>query len=796
MPPNKIVSASRDCSIFVWGPNPSGKGYSIVKTLKGHSNFVGSLACLKPSEAYPEGLIVSGSMDKTIMVWDPSISGKDHEELSEKDALYTLVGHSDNVCTLDVWEDTVVSGSWDKTARVWKHFQNTVVLEGHEQAVWSVKFVKSESKVLTAAADKFIRLFIDGKCTRKFSGHEDVVRSLALDPTNPENSFYSAGNDGCIKKWNMEYENSQSDMYGHTSFIYAISPLSALSVVSSGEDKSCRIWENGSCKQTILHPAQSVWCVTALPNGDIVTGSNDSIIRVFTKDPSRLASEDELKIYEEEISKSTVHKGQVGDLNKEKVPDISALENPGSKDQEVKMVKNGSVIEAHQWNQSSNKWLKLGEVVDAVGSSRKQTFQGKEYDYVFDVDIADGAPPLKLPYNVNENPYLSAQKFIDKNELPQSYLDQVAEFIIKNTEGASLEIGSHNGAVADPYTGGTRYVPHASSMNTSSGSTKSNLDPYTGYNASSVNSTLSKKICPLSVDSYLCFESGNLLAIQKKLFELSGDKLTSSERRSVEKMVQFCQNPEAAMSKFTNEEFSVLHRLLFEYSNQESCFPILDLIRRLALVADIDSFSQNSFRIVGEKLFESKFNPGLEAAPLEGSPVLVNQMLIMRIVSNALKFGGDTRQNILDERKTFLDALKLLVERIIALHKLSLDTKHRKSLNNCLTACVTAMLNLSISFIWHIEDGQSALELLEIISYLIATQISESALPLGDTECIYRLLVAIGNLVFKYPELKQACKLIGIDESMKKNLNSGAAWFSSDRRISHFVSGELSRLLQ
>ena len=40
------------------------------------------------------------------------------------------------------------------------------------------------------------------------------------------------------------------------------------------------------------------------------------------------------------------------------------------------------------------------QVVDAVGSDRKQVYEGKEYDYVFDVDIKDGAPPLKLPYNV------------------------------------------------------------------------------------------------------------------------------------------------------------------------------------------------------------------------------------------------------------------------------------------------------------------------------------------------------------------------------------------------------------
>ena len=46
-------------------------------------------------------------------------------------------------------------------------------------------------------------------------------------------------------------------------------------------------------------------------------------------------------------------------------------------------------------------WQKVGEVVDAVGSNRKQLYQGKEYDYVFDVDIQDGVLPLKLPYNAS-----------------------------------------------------------------------------------------------------------------------------------------------------------------------------------------------------------------------------------------------------------------------------------------------------------------------------------------------------------------------------------------------------------
>lgn len=115
--------------------------------------------------------------------------------------------------------------------------------------------------------------------------------------------------------------------------------------------------------------------------------------------------------------------------------------------------------------------MKIGEVVDAVGSGRKLSYEGKEYDYVFDVDIQEGVPPLKLPYNVNgkffilirhvtltdigfmaENPYAAAQRFLERNELPTSYLDQVVQFIEKNTAGVNLGSGGNNEYV-DPYTG-------------------------------------------------------------------------------------------------------------------------------------------------------------------------------------------------------------------------------------------------------------------------------------------------------------------------------------------------------
>ena len=77
---------------------------------------------------------------------------------------------------------------------------------------------------------------------------------------------------------------------------------------------------------------------------------------------------------------------------------------------------------------------------------------GKEYDYVIDVDIKEGAPPLKLPYNIGEDAYMSAQRFIDDNDLSQAYLEQIANFIMDNTKQENKQVAPVNGAL-DPFTG-------------------------------------------------------------------------------------------------------------------------------------------------------------------------------------------------------------------------------------------------------------------------------------------------------------------------------------------------------
>ena len=99
---------------------------------------------------------------------------------------------------------------------------------------------------------------------------------------------------------------------------------------------------------------------------------------------------------------------------------------------------------------------------------------------MFDVDIAEGAPTLKLPFNVGENPYDAAERFLETNGLDPGYREQVVNFITQNVgEDAFKNAGSD--LSADPFTGAGAYVPGTGGTGTTVGGGRT--DPFTGAGA-------------------------------------------------------------------------------------------------------------------------------------------------------------------------------------------------------------------------------------------------------------------------------------------------------------------------
>ena len=85
-----------------------------------------------------------------------------------------------------------------------------------------------------------------------------------------------------------------------------------------------------------------------MPNGDIVTGSSDRVVRIFSEAPERWASEGDLKAYDDEVGRQALPSQQVGDVKKSDLPGLEALGRQGRKDGQNLMLRNGDKVEVYQ----------------------------------------------------------------------------------------------------------------------------------------------------------------------------------------------------------------------------------------------------------------------------------------------------------------------------------------------------------------------------------------------------------------------------------------------------------------
>ena len=455
------MTASRDGTTRIWKQTATVPPAYDATESSHSATFKTCLAYAPPFKGYPDGLIISGGQDTLIEARQPGST-------ADQNADGLLVGHSNQVCSLDVnavagW---IVSGSWDSTARIWQinRWELDVELLGHRATVWAVVAYDNDM-VVTGCADHAIRVFDRrGKLFYNFNGKQ-VVRALVKLPKGHETGgeLASASNDGHIRIWTLR-GNQLAQLSGHESFIYSLTVLPAGEIVSCGEDRSVRIWKGTDCAQVITLPAISIWSVSACPNGDIITGSSDKVARIFTREESRLADASVISEFDAAVKSSVIPEQQLGEINKTDAPGPDFLQQKsGTKEGQTVMIKeNDGSINAYQWSVSQQTWHLVGQVVSSSAASggQKTIYNGKEYDYVFNINISDERPDLKLPYNVTQNPHEVAMKFLTDNELPMTYLEETANFIVKNSEGATLgQAAQRHDTGPDPWGTESRYRP-------------------------------------------------------------------------------------------------------------------------------------------------------------------------------------------------------------------------------------------------------------------------------------------------------------------------------------------------
>ncbi|XP_074479358.1 phospholipase A-2-activating protein [Sebastes fasciatus] len=749
-PEGSFVSVSRDRTGRVWVPNSSpDQGFTEMHSMSGHSNFVSCVCTIAPSETYPRGLIATGGNDNNICVFT----------LDQSTPIFTLTGHKNTVCTLSSGKfGTLLSGSWDTTAKVWLNEKCMMTLQGHTAAVWAVIILPEQGLMLSGSADKTIKLWKAGRCEKTYEGHEDCVRGLAVI-SNTE--FFSCSNDTSIRRWLVTGECVQV-YYSHTNYIYSLAVFpNNQDFISTGEDRTLRIWRQGECTQTIRLPAQSVWCCCILPNGDIAIGASDGIIRVFTEVEDRMASIEDLQAFEDEISKTTIDPktGDLGDIKMEDLPGREHLDEPGNRDGQTRLIKDGQKVEAYQWSVSDGRWMKIGDVVGGSNQqiSKSVVYEGKEYDYVFTIDVNEGGPSMKLPYNVAEDPWLTAHNFLQKNDLSPTFLDQVANFIIENTKGHV--VGPAQPAGGDPFTGGARYVPGASDERpgfgadpfTGSGryipgsgpdpsTATGGADPFTGggaYSSAAHRQTATNIYFPKT--DGVTFEQANSSQIMAKIKELNGGapqehKLSDELLESLEKLLVSVSDPNSSTtSPPTIQEINLLWKA--SHWPEDIVFPVLDIMRLAVRHPQVNE------SLCGEAEGVQLCNHLLSLMRTEGRPA--NQMLALRTLCNC--FGGrHGRALLLAQRETVLSRAADLA---------SVCNK------NIHIALATLVLNYA-GCLHSQPDLEAKAQCLSVASRALET--------VQDKEAVFRLLVALGTTVSSDQTAQDLARSLGVNSQISK----------------------------
>lgn len=742
---NGFVSVSRDCSTKIWKYNGKNE-YVESSVYEAHTKYVNSVTVTYDVLDYPHGLIITGSNDQTIGIYD----------IKEGKVIANLSDHNGSVCTLRCKEAILYSGSFDCSMKAWNlnelssngsSLKPFCSIKGHDQAVWSVLPLPDRNQVLTASADKSIKLWniANQQCLQTFKGHTDCVRGLTL--TSNSETFLSCSNDGSAILWTLNESTALQIIPLTTSFLYSICTINSelgLYFATSGEDRTIRISspDLDSPLQSIILPCQSLWNCICLQNNDLAVACNDGSIRLFTQDDKRQASVSEREEFERELSSfaiSTKADDKVQSVDRSKLPGIEALSIPGNKDGQFLLINNNNEAEVYSWNSLDSRWIKIGVAMDSPDDSspKKVLFEGKEYDYVFNIELDDvpDRPSLKLPYNNGDDPYFVAQQFIYKHELRQDSLDEIAQFIIQNTQQNVPQ--TTNSTYVDPFTGEGRYVPPSNgntnvshnqpSSSSRTYSTNSNItggfyDPFTG---SSAQEEQKNEYFPQK--TFVLFDQKNYQPILNKIKEIS-NKYSNSER-----IMGFLNT---FNEKNVSPDSIDLIVQTIQSWNKQDIFPLIDLLRIFVTLSQIQK------HLIENNLYESLFN---FVSNLIDQDSIVNSMLATRVICNLFAlFNND-----------FYPISVLLFERkdrlLTHLIKCVDNSNNNKNIQ---ISFATLILNYTILLNKVSTDDNAKTEYLYFLSGECDTWSN------WDGEALFRILVAFGTLLNDSQSLVRKAKSI------------------------------------
>ncbi|CEP14256.1 hypothetical protein [Parasitella parasitica] len=250
-----LVSGSKDKTLRVWDVSAS----RCVRTVAGEHQ--GSILCLMVNKE--RSLLLTGSSDATCVMWS----------LPDLVIVRTFRGHGDSVLSVCfVGGNRIVTASKDFSLRVWSQEtgQELLQMAGHLNSVNAVEAI-DEHRVVSVSGDATMRLWdVDtGECIRVMQGHD---LGLACARYNGKH-LYSGGLEGKIKVWDVETGECVNTLVGHAGMVRSLDCVDGR-VVSGSYDRTVKVWDanTGVCLLS-FQSGHSNWIYHVLSSGTRIVSS-------------------------------------------------------------------------------------------------------------------------------------------------------------------------------------------------------------------------------------------------------------------------------------------------------------------------------------------------------------------------------------------------------------------------------------------------------------------------------------------------------------------------------------------